>query len=201
MTKLMDETLGFLTVEEIRQIRMLIETLEQSDLDFLQLESGNIKLKLGKGDMPVDQGMSAGGPKDLVTTLPTDLRTETGDDELTPTAVGPTKKQQTKDLPPDGPVTITAPIVGRFYAKPDPGADPFVTRGATIQKDDTVGLIEVMKVFSAVQSGVTGTVREICVEDGQIVEFGQILFCVEPFESTLENPSGDSSGEGEDLSP
>ena len=180
----MSDTLGFLTVDEIRQIRMLIETLEQSDLDFLQLESGNIKLKLGRGDIPAQRGMGDSGPVDTATPLPTDLGAETRKDDPVATPAGPVKEQQTKILPPDDTVTITAPMVGLFYARPDPNSDPFVTTGSTVQKDDTVGLIEVMKVFSAVQSGVSGTVREIYVEDGQSVEFGQILFSVEPFEST-----------------
>ena len=196
----MDESLGFLTVEEIRQIRILIETLEKSDLDFLQLESGNIKLRLGKGDMPADSDTGSGGPKDQITTLQTDLFTKSKKESLATTPVEPLVERQSKILPPDGTVSVTAPIVGRFYARPDPGSDPFVTIGATVRKDDTVGLIEVMKVFNAIQSEVSGTVREIYVEDGQVVEFGQILLCVEPFETTLEKSSDDKNNEGEDAS-
>ncbi len=74
-------------------------------------------------------------------------------------------------------------MMGRFYAKPEPGAAPFVSVGAKVSADSTVGLIEVMKVFTAVRAGVHGVVTEICVQDEQLVEYGQVLFRIRPMES------------------
>jgi acetyl-CoA carboxylase biotin carboxyl carrier protein len=70
--------------------------------------------------------------------------------------------------------------MGLFYAKPDPGSPPFVSVGSEVQEGTTVGLIEVMKVFNAVQAGAKGIVAEICIENGQTVEIGQTLFRIRP---------------------
>ena len=70
--------------------------------------------------------------------------------------------------------------MGRFYAKPEPGAAPFVTLGAKVDADASVGLIEVMKVFNSVRAGVSGIITEICVQDAQFIEYGQILFRIRP---------------------
>ena len=74
-------------------------------------------------------------------------------------------------------------MVGTFYAAPEPGAKPFVELGGEIDEETTVGLIEVMKVFNAVQSRVRGKVVEVLVQNGQFVEVGQPLFVVEPAKS------------------
>jgi biotin carboxyl carrier protein len=81
---------------------------------------------------------------------------------------------------PPGMAPITAPILGTFYVAPEPGAPPFVKVGETITEDTTVGLIEVMKVFNSVRSGVKGVVAELVVQNGQFVEHGQTLFLVKP---------------------
>ena len=80
-----------------------------------------------------------------------------------------------------GPVAITAPIMGRFYAQPEPGT--FRGVGAMVSKDTTVALIEVMKVFNAVPAGVSGVVTEICLQDAEIIEYGQVMFRVRPTET------------------
>jgi biotin carboxyl carrier protein len=77
-------------------------------------------------------------------------------------------------------VPITAPLLGTFYVAPEPGAPPFITVGAKVTEDTTVGLIEVMKVFSSVRAAVNGVVAEVVAQNGQFVEFGQPLFFVKP---------------------
>jgi acetyl-CoA carboxylase biotin carboxyl carrier protein len=76
-------------------------------------------------------------------------------------------------------VEVRAPMLGVFYRAPQPGAPPFVEVGQTISAQDTVGLIEVMKLFSQVPAGAQGRVAEIAVEDGAFVEHGQVLMIVE----------------------
>lgn len=80
----------------------------------------------------------------------------------------------------DGTVAIIAPMMGRFYAQSEPGADPFVTVGAEVIEDSTVALIEVMKMYTTVPAGLNGVVTEICVENEEIIEYGQVLFRVRP---------------------
>ena len=81
---------------------------------------------------------------------------------------------------PDGMLAVRAPNLGTFYRAPKPGAPPYVEIGQKITADTEVCLIEVMKLFTPVKAGVDGTVREIWPNDGQMVEFEQILVIVEP---------------------
>lgn len=75
---------------------------------------------------------------------------------------------------------VTAPMLGVLYTAPEPGAEPFVQLGAHVEATDTVGLIEAMKVFTAVSAGVAGTVTSILVANGEYVEFEQPLLEILP---------------------
>lgn len=74
---------------------------------------------------------------------------------------------------------ITSPMVGTFYRAPSPDASPFVEVGGSVSSGQTVCIIEAMKLMNEIESEVAGKVVEICVEDGQPVEFGQVLMYVE----------------------
>ena len=77
-------------------------------------------------------------------------------------------------------VAIKAANLGTFYRAPNPEAAPYVTVGASVMAETEICMIEVMKLFTTIRSGMSGTVREICVQDGQMVEFGQDLMWIEP---------------------
>ena len=74
---------------------------------------------------------------------------------------------------------ITSPIIGTAYHAPEPGAKKFVEIGKKIKKGDTVMIVEAMKTMNHVPSTADGVVKEICVEDGQPVEFGQTIIILE----------------------
>ncbi len=74
---------------------------------------------------------------------------------------------------------ITSPMVGTFYKSPSPDADAFVSVGQTVSKGDVVCIVEAMKMMNEIESEISGKVVEICVEDGQPVEFGQVLMYIE----------------------
>lgn len=74
---------------------------------------------------------------------------------------------------------IRSPIPGTFYTRETPTSDPFVRVGSTVQVGDTVALVEVMKMFNPVQSDVAGTVIEVCVENEDAVDAGDVLFRIE----------------------
>ena len=76
-------------------------------------------------------------------------------------------------------IEVTSPIIGTAYHAPEPGAKKFVEIGKKIKKGDTVMIVEAMKTMNHVPSTVDGTVKEICVEDGQPVEFGQTIIVLE----------------------
>ena len=76
-------------------------------------------------------------------------------------------------------VQVTSPIIGTAYHAPEPGAKKFVEVGKKIKKGDTIMIVEAMKTMNHVPSTADGIVKEICVDDGQLVEFGQTIIILE----------------------
>lgn len=79
-----------------------------------------------------------------------------------------------------GLIEITSPTVGTFYGAPQPGDPPFVSVGDRVTPEKVVCIVEAMKVFNQIPAEVSGTVRQILIQDGDAVEFGQALFRVKP---------------------
>lgn len=160
------------TQEEVLQILNLIE---KSDFDFMQLQVGELKLTVSKGNYvpsAVAAPAAASNPPPIAKPAP-EIK------ESKPKAEPVAAKPKQPATAADG-VVIVAPMVGTFYTTPEPGAPPFVDLGAPVDEETTVGLIEVMKVFNAVQSRARGVIAEVCVQNGQFVEYGQTLFIVKP---------------------
>lgn len=82
--------------------------------------------------------------------------------------------------PGPGEQLIKTPMLGVFYRAPELGAPPFVEVGSRVEPKTTVAIVEAMKVFTAVQAGVSGTIRAVLVSDREFVEYDQPLFMVEP---------------------
>jgi acetyl-CoA carboxylase biotin carboxyl carrier protein len=80
----------------------------------------------------------------------------------------------------EGLIAIESPMVGTFYATPDPDSPAFITPGAQVSPGMVVCLIEAMKIFNEIKSEVSGTVERVLVKNGEAVEFGQDLFLVRP---------------------
>ena len=74
---------------------------------------------------------------------------------------------------------VKSPIVGTAYLAPEPGAKPFVSIGKKIKKGETIMIVEAMKTMNHVPSSLDGTVKKICVEDGQPIEYDQVLIVLE----------------------
>jgi acetyl-CoA carboxylase biotin carboxyl carrier protein len=75
---------------------------------------------------------------------------------------------------------IRSPMVGTFYRAPEAGAEPYATTGTRVTPGQTVCIIEAMKIMNEIEAEIAGVVREVCVEDAQPVEFGQVLYRVDP---------------------
>jgi acetyl-CoA carboxylase biotin carboxyl carrier protein len=75
---------------------------------------------------------------------------------------------------------IKSPMVGTFYARPEPGAEAYVRVGSRIAPGQTLCIIEAMKIMNPLDAEIAGVIREVCVEDAQPVEFGHVLFRVDP---------------------
>ncbi len=175
----MSKTLSSLSDDQVRQIALLVETLDGSTFDFLQLKIGDLEVTIGKGGVPSTAAALPGVLGASAGTVP--LTAAPAVPAITaPLPLSSAQPTNNEGSTPDGTVAIVAPMMGRFYAKPEPGVAPFVLVGAKVDADTTVGLIEVMKVFTAVRADVTGVVTEICVQDAQFVEHAQLLFRVRP---------------------
>lgn len=81
---------------------------------------------------------------------------------------------------PQGMIGIRAPMLGSFYRSPGPGEKPFVEVGRKVKADDTVCLIEVMKLFNSIKAGVDGEVMQIIADDSELVEYDQVLMLIKP---------------------
>ncbi len=179
----MSSPLNSLTDDEVRQIALLVDTLDRSTFDFLQLDVGRLKVTIGKGSPPPITSMPVVAPPTPPVPehqAPATASPAAAAEILAAVAVhnAPPQAARIDGRSQDGTVTIVAPMMGRFYAKPEPGAAPFVAVGDEITADTTVALIEVMKVFTAVRAGVSGVITEICVQDAQFVEYEHVLFRV-----------------------
>ena len=95
------------------------------------------------------------------------------------TSISETSRETSKNKNAISGTKVTSPIIGTAYHAPEPGAKKFVEVGKKIKKGDTVMIVEAMKTMNHVPSTADGIVKEICVEDGQPVEFGQTIIIVE----------------------
>ena len=141
----------------IDEIKELIALLEQSQLSVIELqkEDGS-KVRLEK-------------PSQQCVTIPTAVQAPVVQASATP--VSAPAVEQTENL-----MTINSPIVGVFYAAPAPGKDPFTAVGKSVKKGDTVCIVEAMKCMNEIQAEEDGTIVEVLVKDGELVEYGQPLF-------------------------
>ena len=182
---------SFLNDEDVQRLLRIIEGLERSAFDYLELAVGGMHVVLGKGDPPGHVGaLTTGQPVGMPSGHPAPAPLPV---HRVPEAPAADRSDSSPDVPSarsapgalasdttEGTVEIRAPMMGIFYAQPEPGAPPYVEIGMEIDEDTTVGLVEVMKMFNAIPAGVAGTVVEVLAESNQLVEYGQPLFRVRP---------------------
>ncbi len=147
-------------VFEIERIKRLVELMEEHDLSEVDLQQDNERIKLKRG--------GAVAPIPTATPIPGPAAPAPAAAPVAPAAA-------------DNPnlVVIEAPMVGTFYSKANPDAEPFVKVGASVQSETVVCIIEAMKVFNEIPAEVRGKVVEIMVQDQEPVEFGKPLFKID----------------------
>jgi len=118
-------------------------------------------------------GFSAGNPGSVVVAAPAAVA------PASPASVAPAAPSPPA-APPSALLEIKSPMVGTFYKAPEPGAEPYVKVGSRLSTGQVVCIIEAMKIMNEIEAEVQGAVREVCVENAQPVEFGQVLFRVDP---------------------
>jgi acetyl-CoA carboxylase biotin carboxyl carrier protein len=171
-----------LSDSDIRQIAALMEALDRSGFDTLQIETGDLKLSLSKGGGTAFSATAVAPAPTAADALASTPASAPRSAAPPPSVVAAPAHKPPKAAAPadDGTVAIRSPIMGQFYSRPDPSAPPFVTLGSPVEPETTVALVEVMKVFNAITAGVKGEVAEICAQDAETIELGQILFKIRP---------------------
>lgn len=145
---------------DVARIRQIVELMEQHELVEIDLQQGEEKIKLKRG-----------GVAPLVPP-PASM----------PAAAAPPVPAAADSAAPDtsGTVTINSPMVGTFYARANPEAEPFVTVGSVVNEDTVVCIVEAMKVFNEIPAECRGKIVEVLADDQQPVDFGKPLFRVQP---------------------
>jgi acetyl-CoA carboxylase biotin carboxyl carrier protein len=159
-----------LTEDDVLEI---LKLFEQSKFDFLQLQQGERKITVSKGGyVPVTAATPA-----AASAVPAPVAQAA---TAQPQPVAAASPRRDAAPPDEGLVAVTAPMVGKFYAAPSPSDPPYVQQGTHVAAGETVGLIEVMKVFTSIKTETAGTIEKILVANGEFVEFGQTLFWLRP---------------------
>jgi acetyl-CoA carboxylase biotin carboxyl carrier protein len=147
---------------ELKDVKNLAQLLRESP------EIGSIEIKGWFGTGVVITRTSSGPVYAPAPALPAPAAAEPEPREAPRAAAAPALKE------------IKSPMVGTWYKAPEPGADPYVKVGSRVTSGQTVCIIEAMKIMNEIEAEITGVIREVCVEDAQPVEFGQVLFRVDP---------------------
>ena len=148
---------------DIRKVKKLMELLEQSGMAEIEIKEGEESVKISRyGNAPLMTPTISQQPAAMV--APSQVESKT-------TAAN-------KGTEVSGNL-ISSPMVGTYYSAPSPSAKPFVTVGQHVNKGDTIGIIEAMKIMNQIEADHSGTVVEILVKDGEAVEFGQALIVIQ----------------------
>ena len=141
---------------DLRKIKKLIEMLQESDLNEIEVKEGeeSVRINRKKGDVEIPQQI---------------LAPQVQNKEIV----------ENVDEPGENLSFIQSPMVGTFYRSPAPGKPPFVEIGQKVKKGDTVCIIEAMKMMNQVKSEFDGKIVDIKVENGQPVEFNESLVSIE----------------------
>ena len=145
-------------MDEIK-IRQYARLMREQELTALEIREGSKKIRLERNPAPAVPAF----PMEIASSV---TQFKPGAQEAEP---------EQKD---EG-VYITSPMVGVFYAAPTEDSDPYVSVGTQVKAGDTLCIIEAMKLMNEVPAEFDGTITEICVENGQVVEFGTKLFRIE----------------------
>jgi len=158
-----------------RDVEALVELFDQSDWDDLHVELDDFCLTLSKRAGAAVERISR-----PAATESGSAPVATSKQERVQVASSLVEQGRAAVAIPDGWVAVRAPNLGTFYRSAKPDSPPFVEPGQEVHSDTQVCLIEVMKLFTAVNAGVHGIVRQVCIADGEMVEHDQPLFIIEP---------------------
>ncbi len=165
---------------DLEFVERLIQALDESSLDNLELERGGTRIRLSKSSTPsmMSAVQPAGNPASPAGSV-APLEAAGGGPAAPPSeagaAPGVAEEAASGNL-----IEVTSPMVGTFYRAPAPDAPPYVDVGDRIGQGSVLCIIEAMKLMNELEAEVEGTIAKILVENAEPVEYGQVLFLVDP---------------------
>jgi len=154
---------------DIRKVKKLIELLEESNIDEIEIKEGEESVRICRHPAPIAA---------TATTVPIQAPAPAA---IAPAAASPQPTAQTpavSEPAPSNQKTINSPMVGTFYRAPSPTASSFVEVGQTVQVGDVLCIVEAMKMMNQIEADKAGKIESILVENGEPVEFDQPLFSI-----------------------
>jgi acetyl-CoA carboxylase biotin carboxyl carrier protein len=163
---------------DLRYVKKLVELLDGSTVDSIEIASDKgMKIRISK--TPQQRGTVQVAPQ---MSMPAMIPAPPVAPRSTPADGVPAMPEAAP--PPQPPkatlLEVKSPMVGTFYRAPEPGASNYVSEGARIEKGQILCIIEAMKIMNEIESEYAGVIREIVVDDAHPVEYGQVLFRVDP---------------------
>jgi acetyl-CoA carboxylase biotin carboxyl carrier protein len=156
---------------DLRKIKKLIDLLEESNLTEIEIREGEESVRLSRAATPAPAPVyAAPAPVQIAAPVAVPMASPTE------AATGSVKNTASAALP-DGHV-VRSPMVGTFYASPNPDSPPFVKLGQSVKAGDTLGIIEAMKMFNPIEADVSGTVVAVLVSNGKPLEFDEPMFVI-----------------------
>jgi len=164
----------------------ILKLMDESKFNELHLEMDNLKIIVNKRADPTrieNQKSASVESSDALSatekTIKTAEKNPVSSNFVQTTPAPQTVRMDEEQAEEEGLIPIKSPILGIFYTAEKPGAPPFVEIGSVVDEKTTVCIIEVMKLFSTITAGIQGRIKRICAQDGQMIEYGQVLFLVE----------------------
>ena len=155
---------------DIKEIKSLIKMVMETDISEFELESAEEKIKIKRGG--AQEIVHYQGPQQYTISQPSSLQPVMVAGVDASVAVAPPVDEKGE--------SIASPIVGTFYRAPAPDASPYVEVGQVVEKGQVLCIVEAMKLMNEIEAEFRGKVLKICKENAQPVEFGDVLFVVEP---------------------
>ncbi|NNN18309.1 MAG: acetyl-CoA carboxylase biotin carboxyl carrier protein [Acidimicrobiaceae bacterium] len=162
------------------EVLEILELLENSKVEYLELEVGGTRLIANKSGITLNHSLETRHtlePNPTAKALPPQQSAPKAE---TPVMAQPAVTAPARTEPEAGLVKVTAPVVGVFYRQSEPGAPPYVEIGSKVEEGTTLGLLEVMKMFTSVTAPLRGEIVEILAQNNEFVEYEQPLILIRP---------------------
>ena len=164
---------------DIKDLEEIVRILKENGVTEFELNEADTHIKLSRAQLAIAAPAASHtlvAPEQPVAALPESIPVQQ------PVAAAPAAAAQPQAAVDEfaGFHKVDSPIVGTFYRKPSPDAEVYISEGASVKKGDTLCIVEAMKLMNEIEAPISGKVTRILPEDGQVVEFGELLVVIDP---------------------